>query len=312
MEFNNFGEYLENLREKQKISRSVLCDGICSEKQLYRIEKSESEPSIYILNQLSLRLNVDLLEHYKLYNVNTLAGFKEISDMNDYFHNYDVRGLKKYLNSLKVSSFTNNSLFTENYYYAQAICFYKLDKDDDTALFYINKGLLMEANSIEMDISNIAFSNCGYSLLNLKASILLNQDKYRDAVELFLEIKSSLDKHFVNSKTNAYLTQAYIHRIYATVLSNIVLCHYYLNEYESVIDYANFATDYAVKNDFLLHLQVAFDYKARALYHIGDKNEAARLFNAAIALYSIDDVYKDYVESLKRTIAEEFPEVNII
>ena len=312
MEFTCFGEYLENLREKQKISRSVLCDGICSEKQLYRIEKSESEPSIYILNQLSLRLNVDLLEHYKTYNIHSLGGFKEISEMNDYIHNYDARGLKRYLNSLTFSDYTSNSLFTENYYYAQAICFYKLDKDDDTALFYINKGLNMETNASEIDVSNIAFSNCGYALLNLKASILLNQDKYRDAVELFLEMKSSLDKYFVNSKTNTYLTPNYLHKIYTTVLSNIILCNYYLGEYEKTIEFADCATSYAVKNYCLLHLQVALDYKARAVYQKGDKNEAARLFNAAITLYLLDDVYKDYVEDLKHIIEEDYPEVTVI
>lgn len=269
MEFSCFGEYLENLREKQKISRSVLCDGICSEKQLYRIEKSESEPSIYILNQLSLRLNTDLLEYYKIYNVHHLSGFKEISDINTFYQNYDARGLKKYLNSLMFSDFANNSLFVENYYYAQAVCFYKLDKDDETALFYINKGLLLETNIVDGDISNTVFSNCGYSLLNLKGSILLNQERYKEAVELFLEIKGSLDKYFVNSNTNTYLTPTYLHKIYTTVLSNIILCNYYLSEYETVVEYANAAINYAVTNSYLLHLQVALDYKARAIYYMG-------------------------------------------
>ena len=313
MEFQTFGNYLENFRISKNISRSQLCNGICSEKQLYRIEKSESEPSIYILNQLSLRLNTDLLELYKHYNINSTNGFKEMCIINDYLHNNDIRSLKKYLNSLNSNEFLSNSFFLETYYYAYACCFYQLDNDYNSSLLYIDKGLRIDHNILDGENPNNAiFSNHGYCLLNLKASILLRQKEYIKALHLLHAIRTSLETNFIVPKISAYLTPMFIHKIYTAVLSNIVMIYYYLAEYESVIAYSDIAITYSMKNYILRHFQIILDYRGRALYHLGEIKEANKLFNTAIALYEMDNGYEDYIRNLKATISKDFPLVNII
>lgn len=54
MEYAHFGVLLKELRTKYNMSRESLAEGICTPKQIYRIEKGFSQPSIYMLNQLSM------------------------------------------------------------------------------------------------------------------------------------------------------------------------------------------------------------------------------------------------------------------
>lgn len=304
MNFQSFGEHLEYIRIEHHLTRTSLSDGICSEKQLYRIEKSESEPSIFILSHLSLRLNIDLLDLYRQYNLNIQTGFKEIVEINTYLRDYDIRNLKKYLNTLNFSKFESNPLFKETYYYALASCFYVLDCDYKSSLFYINKGLLLENDTIAEDISNNVFSNNGYCLLNLKASIFLRQKEYQKACFLFIAIKESLEKYFITPNITGFLSPTLIHKIYSAILSNMIICYYNIGEYEKTIYYSDIAISYSIKNYIMRHFQIVLDYKARALYQTGKYQEASRLFNTAITLYEMDTDYDDYLINLRQLIVD--------
>lgn len=148
--------------------------------------------------------------------------------------------------------------------------------------------------------------------INTKESIFLHQDNYEKANELFLEIKESLDKHFIDADINVYLTPMFIHKIYTAILSNIVMCYYFLGKYEDAIYYADIAIAYSMKNYVMRHFQIVLDFKARALYYIGEFKESARLFQTAIVLYKMDEGYEDYLKDLYEIIANEFPLVKIL
>lgn len=311
MSLNSFGKELEHLRESQNLSRAALSDGICSEKQLYRIEKSLSEPSIYILNHLSHRMNRDLFELYKIHNIDSNLGFNEINIINTYIRDNNYKNLRKFLNTIDTHSLSSNSLFKEHYYYAQSLCFYKIDLDYNSALFYINKGLLLEYKSLNSDISNALFSNCGYCLLNLKASIFLHQNEYKKAFTLYLNIKDSLDKYFVDMDCSSYLSSSFVNKIYTAILSNLVMSSFFLNEYDKTIQYADIAINYSMKNYIMRHFQIILEFKARALYLLGHIDESSRLFNAAILLYEMDIGYNNYIIELKETISTDFPLIEL-
>ncbi len=59
MEFYNLSIIIKELRKKKYISQSELCQGICSQSQISKIEKGIIYPSSILLYQLSERLGVD-------------------------------------------------------------------------------------------------------------------------------------------------------------------------------------------------------------------------------------------------------------
>ncbi|HAX73401.1 MAG TPA: XRE family transcriptional regulator, partial [Firmicutes bacterium] len=55
-----FGNVLKELRIKKKMSQEKLADGICTKRQLIRIEQNENLPTGFLLSELSKKLNENL------------------------------------------------------------------------------------------------------------------------------------------------------------------------------------------------------------------------------------------------------------
>lgn len=48
----SLGCYIKLLREEQGISCEELCRGLCNRSTLYRIERGEQQPSLFVASQL--------------------------------------------------------------------------------------------------------------------------------------------------------------------------------------------------------------------------------------------------------------------
>ena len=59
------GNYIRNYRKSIGLSMDKFCKNICSVKQLERIEKNISEPSISFLNSISRTYNINFYQYYK-------------------------------------------------------------------------------------------------------------------------------------------------------------------------------------------------------------------------------------------------------
>lgn len=59
------GHIIKKQRLLKNKSQRELAEGICSAKYIYLIEREERNPSAYILNQLSEKLDIDLFEYYQ-------------------------------------------------------------------------------------------------------------------------------------------------------------------------------------------------------------------------------------------------------
>lgn len=65
---NHIGYIIRDLREKCKLSRAALAEGVCSEKYIYLIEKGERTPSSEIADVLGDKLGADLFSYYAYMN----------------------------------------------------------------------------------------------------------------------------------------------------------------------------------------------------------------------------------------------------
>ena len=118
MEYEHFGILLQELRIKYNMSREKLAQNICTPKQIYRIEKGVSEPSIYILHQLSIKFNLDLNEYYKMhFTSNTLVGLEGINSISSAIEQENILLIKSMVNKYeKLEDFKKGENLQHIYY----------------------------------------------------------------------------------------------------------------------------------------------------------------------------------------------------
>lgn len=66
--FGMLGKVIKEQRTLINMTRKTLSEGICSENDIYLIEKNKKNPSIYQLNTFSEKLAIDLFEYYEYFN----------------------------------------------------------------------------------------------------------------------------------------------------------------------------------------------------------------------------------------------------
>jgi DNA-binding XRE family transcriptional regulator len=180
MNYEHFGVLLKEIRIKYNMSREKLAQNICTAKQIYRIEKGESEPSIYLLHQLSIKFNLDLNEYYKMhFTRNTLAGLEEINSFNSVLLNGDMPSFKSLVDKLEILEDFKTGENLQHIYYGKALCSALLDNDYKTALEYCYKGIQVECPDFQVEkISDHMYSNVGITLLNCVSQNFFAMDEY--------------------------------------------------------------------------------------------------------------------------------------
>lgn len=87
---NNYitiGEIIKHYRKQNGLSQETLADGICDRKYLSHIENDKAIPTLYIVNQLSTRLGINLYETYALMlRHHDMDTHKKIEILNQHFN----------------------------------------------------------------------------------------------------------------------------------------------------------------------------------------------------------------------------------
>jgi transcriptional regulator with XRE-family HTH domain len=137
MHYEHFGMLLQELRKKHNMSREKLAENICTTKQIYRLEKGTSEPSIYLLHQLSIKFNMDLNEYYKMYfTKNTLVGLEGTKTINLAIENENLDLIKSLIEKYESLEDFKQGHNLQHIYYGKALLSALSDKDYATLPLY--------------------------------------------------------------------------------------------------------------------------------------------------------------------------------
>ena len=201
MEYEHFGILLQELRTKYNMSRDKLAQNICTPKQIYRIEKGVSEPSIYILHQLSIKFNLDLNEYYKMhFTINTIVGLEGINSINSAIEQENILLIKAMVNKYEKLEDFKKGENLQHIYHSKALCSAILDNDYITSLDYCYKGIKIECP--DFDIKTVAqniYTNIGITLLNCISQNLFAMGKYTDGMKVLSGILTVLEAYVINS-----------------------------------------------------------------------------------------------------------------
>lgn len=286
MNYEHFGILLQELRLNHNMSREKLAENICSPKQIYRIEKGESEQSVSLLHQLSIVFNMDLNEYYKMFFMkNTLTAFEGANAINNAIESGDIQLIKILTKQYEgLDDFKKGEPF-QIICYAKALCSALIDQDYKTSLAHCLKGIKTEYFDFCLNnISNKTYSNIGITLLICISQNYFAIDHYFLGMKVLTSIQTVIETYFLNTLYPMYNSKEFYKKIYQAVLSNISVHLYEHGEIEKALENTEEGIKFATNEDNLKLLPNFLSIKCKILYRMQRSTEAKEFYEHAVHL----------------------------
>lgn len=310
MNYEHFGEFLQELRLSRNMTREQLAQDICTPKQIYRIEKGVYEPSLYLINQLSIKFNMDLNEYFKMYFTNiTIAGLEGIESINSAIASGNTTLLKSIIEKYEQLEDFKKGENLQHIYYGKALCAALLDDDYSVSLDYCFKGIQIEYPAFNIDnISKNMYSNVGISLLNCTAQNFFAMNQYDNGMKVLTQLLTVLETYVINSPYPLFKATQFSKKIYQAILYNVGVHLFDHGDIKKALIYVEKGIDFSLKEYNLRHLPNLTFMKFKILYSMKKYDEAKEFYNRAIYLYKITN--KDSIlTELENTSKKDFPKI---
>lgn len=138
----NIGQAIKGLRQNIGLSQEELASGICNQAQISNIENNNAMPSVLLLNQIAIKLGVDMnyffemQESYKVeYLQNSKKYIRKLIRMRDYENLYDT------VLSEKKHPYFQDSENLQFLLWHEAISIHYIESDPRKALEILDKAL---------------------------------------------------------------------------------------------------------------------------------------------------------------------------
>lgn len=167
LEYIAIGEIIKYHRKEMGFSQSSLSEGICSRKYIGQIESGKCFPTLFIINQLSSRLEINLYDTYALmlrhHDIDT---HNKIEILNNHFNKESINELPKLIDTYsELPGFKSIEPF-QYLKYAEAIYLSNVKFAYTESIGTAIKGLLKRYNTINQIFQlNNHFSNIELSLI---------------------------------------------------------------------------------------------------------------------------------------------------
>lgn len=289
------GDIIKKQRILIDMTRKELSEDICTEKYIYLIESNERNPSAYILNSLSERLGIDLIEYYQFLNYENkdmVAFYKESFER--HIQRGDIESLKKEsLKAAELEDFKREPLIYD--IIVIDLVYRSLVKGETTrTIEKLNEILKTE----KLNIDNLTLINAYITL----SSCYQLEGRLKEAEEV---VRIAYDMVRDKKEFSRYKTAT------ITVLISLVSLLYNLEEYQELISYGkdlkSFQEDYSSYNriyyvDF--YLAVAYYKKGKldlAKEHFERGIHSALLFKSRVDMGYISEIeeFGEMAEALK-------------
>lgn len=211
---DGLGEIIRYLRKERGITQLELSEGVCSKDYIYAIESGKCEPSYYILEGLSRKLKVDIVDYYKVVKSHySFEIHKTVLEIIRLILCGDYNQLMELLKANESEESFNRGEPQRIYNLAKAICLLDIDNNYLSALELCSVSLsLEEINLTEKYLNNRIFSLSEYVLVSIMGQCLLNKGEFNNAILLYSSIINKisylLESHsyeFIN-KREIYLS----------------------------------------------------------------------------------------------------------
>lgn len=280
------GKKLWYYRGKRGISRKKLVDGICNESTLFRTEKGNTLPSMFILDALCKKLNIPL----SLLFDEDFPGKKHSivylkQRCRKHVYNKDFDNLAEDIDNFKTlirETDLQNRFHTLFITWHEAIVLN--EKYNQPVLA---KQMLLNS------LPNKVILETEISMMNVLGLICVSMEEKEEALSCF-------QKAFQAAKNIPFLEDQ---TLYVRIGYNLASRLYYLGNYQQVVQLADELICF-LKNYHLFYLKGrTFHMLAKSHEKIGDHELAEKFMENAVAIFSIEGK-KEYLQKAQKDLKE--------
>ena len=124
----HIGKTIAYLRKLRKLTQQQLADGICTREYIRKLENGYNQPTIYIIDLLSQRLQEDIYNyHLSVERHNDIETHIKIQEINDVLAHNNYELLQKIICEYESIPSFNNGEALQIINYTKAMCEYYLN-----------------------------------------------------------------------------------------------------------------------------------------------------------------------------------------
>lgn len=273
----SLGTIIRELRMKKGFSQKELAEGICSLKQLSRIENNTSEASAYVIYELSFRLGENLLDYFPYAELEEPFFWKKkIDELEWYYNQKQYQQLYRQSKILKEDVLVRSFVFLRqriNWYFGISACHCQM-VEAFSAEDFLSLIALTHPFAQISDIWQNNLKPFELRILNSAIFVHLQAERYDIAEEWLLKAIGIFDRCYFEVKDNANLKFFY----------NLSRLYFYQQEYEKALQVADQGLRLCQENNILYQVAGLSNIKGRSLYCLGRKEEALLYMNLFLQL----------------------------
>ncbi|GAB3802749.1 helix-turn-helix domain-containing protein [Virgibacillus kimchii] len=283
MEF--IGQKLQQFREKKGVSRRKMVDGICDESTLFRIEKGETSPNIFILNELCKKLKIPLSALFDNETIKQKQSITRIKqNCRKHVYHKDYINLEMEIENLsnlveKVDEDNDHLLFIN---WHKAILLHKKD----------NKPLLAKELLLN-ELPEHLESETAISTMNVLGLICASLNEDKEALTYFQQAFQAV-KNILHLEDET---------LYVRICYNLASRYYYKENYSQVIQLSKELLAY-LKNNSLFYLKGrTYHMLAKSFQRTGEYKLAEENMKIAISIFFIKEK-EEYLTKAKKDLED--------
>ncbi len=306
----HIGKTIEYLRKLRKLTQQQLAKGICTREYIRKLEGGYNQPTIYILDLLSQRLQEDIYNYHLLVekhnNIETHIKVQEINDILE-IENYEL--LEK-----TVHVYENLESFKEGealqiVYYSKALCDYYLRQNYSDAINYCIKGLKVYKKDFDIENWNdFLYSKIELKLINSIASCECYNNNTDKGIKIFYELFDYLDKYVLGTLYSIRAAGNFHVTLYTQVAYNLSINLAKQEKLHEALDIIDAAINISLKTKFMGMYPYLLEKKFQLLYMLKDYENSKIYYEKALVYYEDlcpEDALKDLISETK----EEYPKI---
>ena len=277
----SLGKLLEYHRKNMHLTREELSDGVCSSRYLLDLEKDNKQPTLYMMNLLCDKLNLNLFDEYALliqhHNIET---HKRIVELNEHIATHNLEAIRKLVAECdELSDFK----YGEPYFfliYLKTLILLCGNNDTEGAVslaYSTIKEVYPSIGTNAFTCNNL--TNSQLNLLLIAASYSADLGKQTQAKQLYVNVLSYLKHNLQAPQFVVNRNHHYEINLYSTIYFNYFSDFHDTGEY--LEEYLDFLLDFQKNSKNETNQAKLFFCKAYILLHHGDKERAKIYYYAA-------------------------------
>lgn len=305
--YMQIGELIHHYRKEKGMSQEELADGICSKKYISELEHHKKTPTLFIVNELSSRLGVNLYDNYAIMlRHKNIATHKKCILLNEAINSGDYENMKQLCNQYQDDPGFQDGEPLLLLKYAECIYLSNVLRDSSAAVKLAKNALnIIDDRTLTSQLQNRQLTNVELVLLNFIGVNSCRLKQYHTGHIYLSFLYQYLDTLF---KENPYVSNPNDHfelRFFATLVYND-FCFFYP---EKTFESERLDTVLSILKTLHSHylLPELLLCKTKILVDSNNLDEAIGLYHIAhsLGLYLYT---KDYITALeKKRLPQDFP-----